>query len=50
MTNDDQNDIALVKLEDPVDLRVYTPVCLPEKGDDFSGQVYSKFLFFLNII
>ena len=34
-----ENDIALVKLKDPVDLNVYTPACLPEKGYDFSGQV-----------
>ena len=32
------NDIALLRLEEPVDLYIYTPVCLPYFGQDFTGQ------------
>merc|ERR1711915_887646 len=32
------NDIALLKLMDDVDLTPYTPVCLPNVGDDFEGK------------
>merc|ERR1712180_79556 len=35
-TND--NDIALVKLETRVDLNTYSPACLPQQGQDFTGQ------------
>ena len=36
------NDIALLKLSQPVDLNIYTPACLPEKGDDFTGEVFNS--------
>ena len=39
------DDIALLKLSESVDLSVYTPVCLPNTGDDFIGKtalVYGK--------
>merc|ERR1719369_1100133 len=32
------NDIALLKLAEEVDLLTYTPVCLPETGDIFVGR------------
>merc|ERR1712032_1493212 len=32
------NDIALVKLESDVDLKTYSPACLPEQGQDFTGR------------
>ena len=32
------NDIALLQLAEPVDLNIYTPVCLPEKEKDYSWQ------------
>ena len=32
------NDIALLKLIRPVDLEVYTPVCLPKLMDTFVGE------------
>ena len=31
------NDIALLRLAEPVDLDIYTPVCLPGQGQDFAG-------------
>eukprot|EP00090_Calanus_glacialis_P011317 TRINITY_DN19748_c0_g1_i1.p1 TRINITY_DN19748_c0_g1~~TRINITY_DN19748_c0_g1_i1.p1 ORF type:complete len:233 (-),score=32.54 TRINITY_DN19748_c0_g1_i1:49-747(-) len=31
-------DIALIKLKEEVDLKVYTPACLPLYGDTFVGQ------------
>eukprot|EP00092_Neocalanus_flemingeri_P005011 GFUD01005388.1.p1 GENE.GFUD01005388.1~~GFUD01005388.1.p1 ORF type:complete len:490 (-),score=75.79 GFUD01005388.1:64-1533(-) len=32
-------DIALLKLSEAVDLDVYTPVCLPNTGDNFIGKI-----------
>merc|ERR1719150_1674729 len=32
------NDIALLKLADDVDLTIYTPACLPEPDDDYTGK------------
>ena len=32
------NDIALLKLSESVDLNTYTPSCLPSSGDNFEGQ------------
>jgi len=32
------NDIALVKLDESLDLSVYTPACLPPKDTDWTGQ------------
>ena len=32
------NDIALVRLSEAADLSVYTPVCLPAGGQDFTGR------------
>ena len=32
------NDIALIKLVDEVDLNVYTPACLPNAGENFEGK------------
>ena len=40
------NDIALIKLQQSVDLGTYTPVCLPSVGDSFTGEngwVYGQF-------
>ena len=31
-------DIAMVKLAKEVDLTIYTPACLPNPGEDFSGM------------
>ena len=39
------NDIALLKLAESVDLKTYTPACLPKSGTDYTGQkgkVYGK--------
>jgi len=33
-----ENDIGLVKLTSPADISLYTPVCLPQTGSDFTGQ------------
>jgi len=33
------NDIALVRLAEDADLSVYTPACLPDTDEDFSGQL-----------
>ena len=33
------NDIALLKLAESVDLTTYTPACLPKSDDDFTGQM-----------
>ena len=33
-----QNDIALLKLAESVDLNIYSPACLPTQGTDFTGQ------------
>jgi hypothetical protein len=35
--NEPQNDIALLKLSTKVDTNIYTPVCLPYQGADFTG-------------
>lgn len=32
------NDLALVRLPSPVDINVYTPVCLPPQGEDYTGK------------
>jgi len=32
------HDIALLKLKEPVDLSVYTPACLPDRGASFTGE------------
>ena len=32
------NDIALLKLAEPVDLNIYTPVCLAALDADYTGQ------------
>ena len=34
----DDNDIALLKLGESVDLDVYTPACVADSGDDFVGD------------
>merc|ERR1712106_565376 len=34
----DDNDVALLKLGESVDLDVYTPACVAESGDDFVGD------------
>ena len=34
----DNNDIALLKLKNPLDLTEYTPVCLPERNQMFVGE------------
>ena len=34
-----ENDIALVKLSTKADISIYTPVCLPSSGEDFTGQM-----------
>ena len=31
-------DIAILELNEEVDLKIYTPACLAKKGDNFSGQ------------
>lgn len=36
--NTNANDIALLKLKEKVDLRIYTPACLPPKGKTFVDQ------------
>ena len=33
-----ENDLALLRLHESVDLNTYTPVCLPEVGADFTGR------------
>lgn len=37
-TQTSDNDIALIKLAEAVDLSVYTPACLANTGDDFTGK------------
>ena len=32
------HDIALLKLAESVDLKTYTPACLPKSGADYTGQ------------
>ena len=32
------NDIALLKLAEPVDLNIYTPACLADLDADYTGQ------------
>merc|ERR1719356_99383 len=36
--NNSDNDIALLKLAEKIDLNVYTPACLPKSTDNFEGQ------------
>ena len=33
------DDIAMIKLSNAVDLNVYTPACLSNHGDDFTGMI-----------
>ena len=33
-----ENDLALLRLHESVDLNTFTPVCLPEVGADFTGR------------
>ena len=33
-----ENDIAMLRLHKSADLSIYTPVCLPEFGADFTGS------------
>ena len=33
------NDIALVRLAEEADISVYTPACLPDTNEDFTGQM-----------
>ena len=33
-----ENDLALLRLHESVDLNTFTPVCLPEVGVDFTGR------------
>ena len=35
---DGSKDIAMIKLAEEVDLNVFTPVCLANIGDDFTGR------------
>ena len=37
-TQTSDNDIAMIKLAEAVDLNVYTPACLANTGDDFVGK------------
>jgi len=32
------DDFALIKVDGDIDTSVYTPICLPNKGDDFRGE------------
>ena len=32
------NDVALLKLSEPLDINIYTPLCLPCKNDNFLGK------------
>ena len=31
-------DLAMVRLSEPADISIYTPVCLPRHHQDFTGQ------------
>ena len=45
----ENNDIALLKLAEAVDLSIYTPACLPASSADYVGQtakVYGEFFHF----
>lgn len=33
------NDIAMVRLAEEADISVYTPACLPDTNEDFTGQM-----------
>ena len=33
-----KKDIALLKLSENIDLNTYTPVCVPNAGEDFTGK------------
>ena len=35
---DRDNDIALLKLSESLDINIYTPICLPCKNDNFIGK------------
>ena len=35
---DKHDDIALLKLSEKVNLNIYTPICLPNARDDFTGK------------
>ena len=35
---DKHDDIALLKLSEKVNLNIYTPICLPNVDDDFTGK------------
>ena len=46
---EDINDLALLELSEEVDIKVYTPVCLPSEDDsqDYIGKkawIYGKYL------
>ena len=32
------NDIALVRLTEDADISIYTPACLPQEDEDFTGK------------
>ena len=38
-----ENDIALLKLKEKVDLSIYTPACLAPKGTDYTGKTGSVY-------
>ena len=38
ITTNDNNDIALLKLSEEIDLNVYTPACVAKTTDNFDGQ------------
>ena len=45
------NDIALLELEEEVDLKIYTPVCLPDSEDSQQfigkyGWIYGRLIWF----
>ena len=39
------NDIAILELEEEVDLRTYTPVCLPEQGASYSDKTNNLYTY-----
>ena len=45
------NDITLLKLSEKVDMKKYSPVCLPDAASTYVGKnadVYGKFAFLLD--
>merc|ERR1711990_631606 len=40
-----ENDIAILELEEEVDLGIYTPACLPEQGEDYSDETENIFTY-----